>query len=55
MDFVSEQQSRFNIVFDQFQVVFDRLRMNSYWIDWYEGVDFIVEPAPFEKDLAEVH
>nr|YP_009656936.1 hypothetical chloroplast RF2 [Medicago minima]QCO73779.1 hypothetical chloroplast RF2 [Medicago minima] len=37
--FISEQNSRFQVVFDPFQVVFDRLHMNAYSIDWSEVID----------------
>nr|YP_009642731.1 hypothetical chloroplast RF2 [Medicago biflora]QCO74216.1 hypothetical chloroplast RF2 [Medicago biflora] len=37
--FISEQNSRFQVVFDRFQVVFDRLHMNAYSIDWSEVID----------------
>nr|YP_010565824.1 hypothetical protein RF2 [Medicago turbinata]UZC30456.1 hypothetical protein RF2 [Medicago turbinata] len=37
--FISEQNSRFQVVFDPFQVVFDRLHMNAYSIDWSEVFD----------------
>ena len=30
--FVSQQKSRF-------QVAFDRLHINQYWIDWYKVID----------------
>nr|UZA65626.1 Ycf2 protein [Medicago lupulina] len=37
--FISEQNRRFQVVFDPFQVVFDRLHMNAYSIDWSEVID----------------
>nr|YP_010566659.1 hypothetical protein RF2 [Medicago soleirolii]UZC32278.1 hypothetical protein RF2 [Medicago soleirolii] len=37
--FISEQNSRFQVVFDRFQVVFDRLHMNAYSIDWSEVIE----------------
>ncbi|AES62625.1 Ycf2-like protein [Medicago truncatula] len=37
--FISEQNSRFQVVFNRFQVVFDRLHMNAYSIDWSEVID----------------
>lgn len=37
--FISEQNSRFQVVFDRFQVVFDRLHMTAYSIDWSEVID----------------
>nr|UZC31140.1 hypothetical protein RF2 [Medicago coronata] len=44
--FISEQNSRFQVVFDpfqvvfdRFQVVFDRLHMNAYSIDWSQIID----------------
>nr|YP_009988060.1 hypothetical protein RF2 [Medicago edgeworthii]QNM38298.1 hypothetical protein RF2 [Medicago edgeworthii] len=38
--FISEQNSRFQVVFDRLhQVVFDRLHMNAYSIDWSEVID----------------
>nr|UZC31290.1 hypothetical protein RF2 [Medicago constricta] len=37
--FISEQNSHFQVVFDRCQVVFDRLHMNAYSIDWSEVID----------------
>nr|YP_010566583.1 hypothetical protein RF2 [Medicago heyniana]UZC32050.1 hypothetical protein RF2 [Medicago heyniana] len=37
--FISEQNSRFQVVFDRFQVVFDQFHRNAYSIDWSEVID----------------
>nr|YP_010565976.1 hypothetical protein RF2 [Medicago murex]UZC30608.1 hypothetical protein RF2 [Medicago murex]UZC30684.1 hypothetical protein RF2 [Medicago murex] len=37
--FISEQNSRFQVVFDRFQVVFDRFHRNAYSIDWSEVIE----------------
>nr|UZC30912.1 hypothetical protein RF2 [Medicago rugosa] len=49
--FISEQNSRFQVVFHRFQVVFDRLHMNAYSIDWSEPIDWS-EVIEKKKDLS---
>nr|YP_010225385.1 hypothetical chloroplast RF2 [Muehlenbeckia australis]YP_010225403.1 hypothetical chloroplast RF2 [Muehlenbeckia australis]UDD73641.1 hypothetical chloroplast RF2 [Muehlenbeckia australis]UDD73659.1 hypothetical chloroplast RF2 [Muehlenbeckia australis] len=43
--FVSEQKSRFPV-----QVVFDRLRINQYWIDWSK----VINKKKFSKSLSKL-
>nr|YP_009657241.1 hypothetical chloroplast RF2 [Medicago laciniata]QCO74139.1 hypothetical chloroplast RF2 [Medicago laciniata] len=51
--FISEQNSRFQVVFDRFQVVFDRLHMNAYSIDWSEVIDWskVIDKKDLSKSL----